>query len=105
MNSAINSNVIISSTVSGGSLHLLHMNHSSSNCCGIFEFIQPVNKHGIRQLGGHESLAKSLGAFYLSQEIKNEHSYNDDKGVESLVKSLAKIINEFSNRKNKKFVC
>ena len=80
------------------------MNHSSSNCCGIFEFIQPVNKHGIRQLGGHQSLAKSLGAFYLSQEIKNEHSYNDDDDVESLVKSLFEIVNEF-NSKNKMFVC
>ena len=61
---AMQADVIVSSSSSGGVMHLLHMPYISNKCCGLVEVVNQKSKHA-SGLVGHAHLAQSMGATYI----------------------------------------
>ena len=60
----MHADVIVSSSSSGGVMHLLHMPYISNKCCGLVEVVNQKSKHA-SGLVGHAHLAQSMGATYI----------------------------------------
>lgn len=97
---AMTSSIILSSSVSGGALHLLHMPFSSSAtsppCCGLLELVYSQSKHSRPVAGqhGHQHVARSMRAFYKSVDIAQSVKINIESNSPVDISSISKLIDE-----------
>lgn len=88
---AASSSIIISSSASGGVMHLLHMPLHDSLCCALVEIVQK-SKHASNSMG-HATIARHIGALYSKLDLPMK-----DDGIDLVSSFVSKIVTKFVSR-------